>query len=85
MKRTDSYKHLFDPVTQLMRGRLANGEWITPFNPEQPYFEYMYREANGWQSTFFAPHNPEAFIALYPGKAAFEKAGFFIHYSMEGV
>lgn len=73
MKRTDSYKHLFDPVTQLMRGRLANGEWITPFNPEQPYFEYMYREANGWQSTFFAPHNPEAFIDLYPGKAAFEK------------
>ncbi len=73
MKRTDSYKHLFDPATQLMRGRLANGEWITPFNPEQPYFEYMYREANGWQSTFFAPHNPEAFVALYPSKAALEK------------
>jgi predicted alpha-1,2-mannosidase len=73
MKRTDSYKHLYDSGTQLMRGRLANGEWITPFNPEQPYFEYMYREANGWQSTFFAPHQPEAFIALYPGKAAFEK------------
>lgn len=73
MKRTDSYKHLFDPHTQLMRGRLASGDWISPFNPEQPYFEYMYREANGWQSTFFAPHNPEAFIALYPSKAAFEK------------
>ncbi|WP_114790652.1 GH92 family glycosyl hydrolase [Niabella yanshanensis] len=73
MKRTDSYKHLFDSQTQLMRGRLANGEWITPFNPEQPYFEYMYREANGWQSTFFAPHQPEAFIALYPSKAVFEK------------
>lgn len=73
MKRTDTYKHLYDPGTQLMRGRLANGEWITPFNPEQPYFEYMYREANGWQSTFFAPHQPEAFIALYPSKAAFEK------------
>lgn len=73
MKRTDSYKHLFDPATQLMRGRLANGEWITPFNPEQPYFEYLYREANGWQSTFFAPHNPEALVALYPSKAAFER------------
>ncbi|MGC4233701.1 MAG: GH92 family glycosyl hydrolase [Niabella sp.] len=73
MKRADSYKHLFDPSTQLMRGRLANGDWITPFDPEQPYFEYMYREANGWQSAFFAPHDPEGFIALYPDKSAFEK------------
>lgn len=73
IKRADSYKHLFDPSTQLMRGRLANGNWITPFNPEQPYFEYMYREANGWQSAFFAPHDPEGFIELYPDKSAFEK------------
>ncbi|MDR1089471.1 MAG: GH92 family glycosyl hydrolase [Prevotella sp.] len=72
MERTGSYKHLFDPATQLMRGRLANGEWITPFDPKRPYYEYMYREANGWQSTFFAPHDPEGFIALYPSKEAFE-------------
>lgn len=73
MKRTDSYKHLFDPSTQLMRGRLANGEWITPFDPKRPFYEYMYREANGWQSTFFAPHDPEGLIALYPSKEAFEE------------
>ena len=73
MKRTGSYKQLFDPSTQLMRGRLANGEWITPFDPEQPYYEYMYREANGWQSTFFAPHDPQGLINLYPDKAAFER------------
>ncbi len=72
MKRADSYKHLFDPSTQLMRGRLANGEWITPFDPERPFYEYMYREANGWQSTFFAPHDPKGFIALYPSSKAFE-------------
>lgn len=72
MKRTDSYKHLFDPSTQLMRGRLENGEWVTPFDPKRPFYEYMYREANGWQSTFFAPHDPEGFIALYPSKDAFE-------------
>ncbi|WP_245645719.1 GH92 family glycosyl hydrolase [Niabella ginsenosidivorans] len=73
MKRTGSYKRLFDPATQLMRGRLANGAWITPFNPEEPYYEYMYREANGWQSSFFAPHDPQGLIGLYPNKAAFEK------------
>ncbi|MEG1585495.1 MAG: GH92 family glycosyl hydrolase [Bacteroidales bacterium] len=71
MDRTDSYKHLFDTTTQLMRGRLENGEWVTPFDPEFPYYEYMYREANGWQSTFFAPHDPKGFIALYPSKEAF--------------
>ncbi len=73
MARTGSYKELFDPSTKLMRGRLADGSWISPFYPEQPYFEYMYREANGWQSTFFAPHDPQGFIALYPDKKAFEK------------
>ena len=72
MKRTDSYKHLFDPSTQFMRGRLKDGTWITPFDPKRPFYEYMYREANGWQSTFFAPHDSEGFIALYPSKKAFE-------------
>lgn len=72
MARTGNYKNLFDPETQLMRGRLASGEWITPFHPKRPFYEYMYREANGWQSTFFAPHHPEEFIALYPSKEAFE-------------
>lgn len=73
MRRTNSYKHLFDPETQLMRGRLANGRWITPFDAQQPYYEYMYREANAWQSTFFAPHDPMGLIQLYPGKEAFKK------------
>ncbi len=72
MKRTDNYKNLFDPSTQLMRGRLDNGDWISPFDPERPFYEYMYREANGWQSTFFAPHDPKGFIDLYPDANAFE-------------
>lgn len=72
MQRTSNYKSLFDPSTQLMRGRLEDGTWITPFDPKRPFYEYMYREANGWQSTFFAPHDPEGFIALYPSKKGFE-------------
>ncbi|WP_165040763.1 GH92 family glycosyl hydrolase [Dysgonomonas sp. ZJ709] len=72
MKRTSNYKNLFDPSTELMRGRLENGEWIKKFDPEFPYYEYMYREANGWQSAFFAPHDPEGLIALYKSKDDFE-------------
>lgn len=72
MPRTSNYKNLFDPSTGLMRGRLENGDWVGNFNPESPYYEYMYREANAWQSTFFAPHDTEGLVALYPNKQAFE-------------
>ncbi len=73
MKRTSNYKNLFDPSTGLMRGKLANGEWIKNFDPEFPYYEYMYREANAWQSSFFAPHDPKGLVGLYKSKADFEK------------
>ena len=72
MKRTGNYKNVFDPSTGLMRGRLANGEWIKNFDPEYPYYEYMYREANAWQSSFFAPHDPNGLIGLYKSKDDFE-------------
>lgn len=73
MKRTGNYRNVFDPSTGFMRGRLADGTWIQKFDPETPYYEYMYREANAWQSTFFAPHDPRGLIALYPSPEAFEK------------
>jgi predicted alpha-1,2-mannosidase len=73
MKRSRNYKNMFDPTTELMRGRLANGEWIRDFDPEYPYYEYMYREANAWQSSFFAPHDVQGLIGLYKSKDDFEK------------
>lgn len=73
MQRAHNYTNVFDPSTGLMRGRLANGDWVTPFNPQFPYYEYMYREANAWQSSFFAPQDTEGLIKLYPGKKAFEQ------------
>ncbi|MDR0814415.1 MAG: GH92 family glycosyl hydrolase [Bacteroidales bacterium] len=73
MSRSLNYKNVFDPATKFMRGRLENGEWITPFDPQTIYYEYMYREANAWQSSFFAPHDVDGLIALFPDKAYFEK------------
>lgn len=73
MKRTGNYKHMFDSSTGLMRGRLENGDWVKNFDPEFPYYEYMYREANAWQSSFFAPHDPKGLIGLYQSEAGFEK------------
>ncbi len=72
MKRSKNYKNMFDPSTELMRGRLENGDWVKNFNPEYPYYEYMYREANAWESSFFAPHDTGGLISLYKSKADFE-------------
>lgn len=72
MARSKNYKNMFDPSTRFMRGRLENGEWIKPFNPQYPYYEYMYREANAWQVSFFAPHDTKGLIELYGGDKGFE-------------
>jgi predicted alpha-1,2-mannosidase len=73
MKRAHNYTNVFDSATGLMRGRLANGGWVKPFDPQFPYYEYMYREANAWESSFFAPQDTEGLIKLYPSKEAFER------------
>jgi predicted alpha-1,2-mannosidase len=72
MARSKNYKNMFDPATRFMRGRLENGDWITPFNPQFPYYEYMYREANAWQVSFFAPQDMPGLIQLYGGEKGFE-------------
>lgn len=73
MGRSANYKNLFDPSTGFWRGRIENGDWIKDFDPYYPYFAYMYREANAWQSLFFAPHDPKGMIDLYPSHNAVEQ------------
>ncbi|MDR0422472.1 MAG: GH92 family glycosyl hydrolase [Proteiniphilum sp.] len=73
MQRSGNYKNLFDPSTGFWRGKIDSGEWIADFDPYYPYFAYMYREANAWNSLFFAPHDPAGMIALYPSHRAVEQ------------
>ena len=73
MQRSQNYKNVFDPETELMRGRLADGSWVTPFDPGYPYYEFMYREANAWQASFFVPQDTKGLIDLYKSPADFEK------------
>jgi predicted alpha-1,2-mannosidase len=72
MERSDNYKKVFDPSTGFWRGRIDDGSWIKDFDPYYPYFQYMYREANGWNALFFAPHDPQGMLALYPSHKAVE-------------
>lgn len=73
MDRSLNFENVFDKKTNFMRGRLENGDWTTPFDPQYPYYEYMYREANAWQVSFFAPHNMQRLVGLYGGNKHFEK------------
>lgn len=73
MTRSQNYKNVFDPETELMRGRLADGTWYSPFDTFYPYYEFMYREANAWQASFFVPQDPQGLISLYKSPADFEQ------------
>jgi predicted alpha-1,2-mannosidase len=72
MPRTSNYKNLFNPANGFMQGRYADGSWVEPFNPYFPFYAYMYREANAWQSIFYAPHDPKGVIGLFPSPQAAE-------------
>lgn len=72
MERSKNYRHVFDPSTGFYRGRIADGSFIELFDPYYPYFAYQYREANAWQNLFFAPHDIQGVLDLYPSKKAVE-------------
>ena len=73
MSRVHNYRNVFDPSTLLARGKLADGRWVENFDPCFPYYHYQYREATGWMSSFFAPHDTEGLIELFGGSEAFEQ------------
>lgn len=70
--RSKNYANVFDKATTFMRGKLEDGKFITPFNPEFPYYEYMYREANAWNVSFYVPHDMKGLVQLYGGAKPFE-------------
>ena len=76
MQNSQNYKNLFDASTGFWRGKVwrdGKGVWIEDFRPNYPYYQYMYREADAWNSLFFAPHDPAGMIELYPSKQAVEQ------------
>ncbi len=72
MARSKNYRNVFNPANGFFQGRIEGGDWLEPYNPDLPYYQHMYREANGWNSLFYAPHDPEGVVALYPSADAVE-------------
>ena len=71
-ERALAYRHLYDETTGFMRGKKADGEWVTPFEPARvEHRTNDYTEANAWQYTWFVPHNVEDLVSLMGGEESF--------------
>jgi predicted alpha-1,2-mannosidase len=71
-QRARNYRHVFDSSTGFMRGRYANGNWYTPFNPDRkmPFIT----EGTPRQYTFYVPQDIGGLAALMGGTKRFEAA-----------
>ena len=72
MELSRNYRNYFDPETKLMRGRLSNGSWITPFDPASVQRPSNYVEGNAWQWAWFVPQDVEGLMELVGGQKSFE-------------
>ena len=69
MKRSQSWKNLFDPSTGHMRPR-KNGGWDKPFDARE--VNNNFTEGNSWHYTFFVPHDIRGLIEAFGGVEKFE-------------
>ena len=70
-KRAMNYQKVFDKETNLMRGGLKNGKFMSPFNPLK--WGDAFTEGNAWHYTWSVFHDPQGLIQLMGGKDAFNQ------------
>jgi predicted alpha-1,2-mannosidase len=74
IKRSKFYVNLFDKSTNLMRGRLTNGDWVQPFahlDSGQLATGGDYTEGNAWQYVWQVQQDIPGLIKLMGGKKVF--------------
>lgn len=70
-KRSQNYRNLFDKQSNLMRGRKADGSFVTPFNPLKWGGDFT--EGNSWHYSWSVFHDVEGLKNLMGGNAMFGK------------
>jgi predicted alpha-1,2-mannosidase len=68
-KRSMNYKNLFDPQTKLMRGKNADGNFQSPFNPAK--WGDAFTEGNSWHYSWSVFHDIEGLKKLMGGNKMF--------------
>ena len=87
-QRAANYRNVFDRSTGFMRGRTADGKWIAPFDPQEPYYNFMMKEASGWSTLWLVPHDVQGLANLLGGRDAFNAkldAFFSTPYTPKGI
>ena len=69
-ERSLSWRNILHPESHFIQPK-RDGAWIPNFNPTEVNFNYT--EANGWQYTFFAPHDISGQISLASSPDAFSQ------------
>ena len=88
LKRAHNYQNVFDPSVGFMRGKTADGKWISPFDPREPYYNFMMKEASGWSTLWLVPHDVKGLMNLLGGREKFiAKLDEFFHtpYNPKGI
>ena len=70
-QRAMNYQKVFDKESGLMRGRLLNGKFQSPFNPLK--WGDAFTEGNAWHYTWSVFHDPQGLINLMGGKDKFNQ------------
>ncbi len=65
MRRSKNWRNLLDTQTGFLRGKLANGQWMEPFDPIA--WGNPYVEGGAWQHRWDAPHDIPALVEALGG------------------
>ena len=72
IKRSENWKHVFDPSTGFMRPKVSDGSWGKSFDPLKTEGQ-GFIEGNSWNYSLYVPHDPDGMIAAMGGKDQFVK------------
>lgn len=72
LKRSESYKQVFDPKSGFMRPRLSDGSFKKEFDPMDTHGQ-GFIEGNAWNYGLYVPHQPDQLVDMMGGSKRFSR------------
>ena len=69
-KRSMNYRNVFDSISGFMRPRLADGSFLSDFDPLDTH-QKGFIEGNAWNYGLYVPHEPDDLARMMGGKKRF--------------
>jgi predicted alpha-1,2-mannosidase len=70
IKRSNSWKNVYDPSSGFMRPKMSDGRFAPTFDPLKTEGQ-GFIEGNSWNYSLYVPHDPAAMIEMMGGKQKF--------------